>query len=449
MHVTIHESFGQRIAACVRGRLPGEAIISGALAPNEDRSWPRPHHGNPHAASILSRCVTVARQEYLAGRLHEAAFHLGVGAHYALDPMVPYQESSGEHALCEGQFANADRSMKYDANIEVALADGRTADWAVQQLVRAASARPIDLERRLLQAHVCMCQIALAVTEEPEPTVLIKQFSEAFVTLALELEGQLWRYRKAVATAVAAGACGSWDRETGVGTRGALERFSTSAVGAYEVLRSGRQPVAPHIALLYCALLWHFRSRLLAALEQALGKENDTARLRLACRSIAGNYDRIVQLLRSRAGHWDWFSVDWRFWAEKSGLASGWVLGQALEARRRPLAAEEERFRARCAESWGQTWHDSRRCRLVQHLLSAPRGRAAAYAGPVLLLLAVLALLWAGRIISAVAAVLVAAGGAALCLWYVRQALRCWAALCLLARAAAKTDTPGSSPQPP
>lgn len=349
MQVTTHENFAKRIGAYLGEVLPTQALISGAVAPNRDRTWPRPHHLYRRVASTIAQCVRTARKDYVAKRVNEAAFHLGVATHYALDNLVPYPTGTRDHAACEGRFAELDRHIEYPDHVKKGLADGRSAERAVGQLVRLASVRPLNFEQRLQQAHLCLLRLACAVAEEPEPLELVNELADAFVELTSQLEIELARYRKLVEAAFAQHLHGSWDWGGSAEAGSAIDRLCRKAVGTYEVRRSRGETPGSWTDLLREFGLWRFRRRLLAALEDVLHEQGGSGHFRRQFRTIAGNYNRTFSVIQARCSHWRWFDVGWDFWEEKSGLALKWMLRQAREARLGLVEAEEQEFRKKCA----------------------------------------------------------------------------------------------------
>jgi hypothetical protein len=381
----------------------------------------------------------MARAEFLEGRHQDAAFHVGLMSHYALDNLVPHSTGARDHTYCESRFAETDREMQYPRHIETSVADGRLAERSVRQLVRLAATRPLNFEGRLEGAYVSLVRLARAVAEESEPLGIITQLAETFVEFANGLEAELKDYRRRVRTAFAQALDHFWDWEPQSSAGGGPAQVARRAVGVCELLRARGVAPAPHTGLLGRFALWGFRGRLLGGLEKQLGAQG-TRHLRRKCKALARAYRQGVSAVGQRRRHWDWFQIDWGFWDEKGKRALVWVLTNARRTRERAVGGQETQFRKRCAAEAVRWWPGTRRDRLARRCASDLRPAASLYAGGMLAAPIAACALWAAGALPLVAAVPVAAAGALAGVLYARRVLRAMIALSACARAADEGD---------
>jgi hypothetical protein len=379
----MHESFARRIGECLEGRLPVQALLSGAVAPNRDSGWPHLHHGNRQVTAIITKAVRTARSEYLAGEPHRAAFQLGVASHYGLDNLVPRAEPAKEHAEMEARFDHADHNMAYPTEVPTEVADGRLAERSINQLVRVATVQPVNAEQRLAQAYPCLVRIAAAIAEEAEPAGVMEGLAEAFVAFNSRLEGLLARYRKAVQKAFAQQLRASGRKAEGLGA------WRRRAVGLRELLRAGNARPAWHTALADALARRRFRSRLLTELDRTIGAWQDWRVLQQEFRRQARDYEESMRAVERRRGYWDWFPIRWHFWRDKGREALADALDELHEIRAKPVREEEARLRKASARKVLQGWNESGRARLARLCEGSLAAKAMVCAVPGLILLAV------------------------------------------------------------
>ncbi len=386
MLIETHENLATRIHAFAGEMLALQSLMAGSIAPNRDATWPAPHHLNRRSASIIIDSVKLARRDYLAGRSHDAAFHLGAASHYVLDAMVPVRGPSREHAAYESRFSKTDRHMDYQAEMKVSLADGRLAEHAVNQALRIATVTPISIEQRLEAANLCMLRLAAAVMTEREPMVIIDRLADAFVQLSLRHEELLAPYREAMRAALDDRTPENWDAACP-----ALGPGARRAVGIYTTLQQHRETPALHARLLGHHHLQQFRKPRLALLERLVPAHDDGPMVLRECRAVSREYEKAVRGIRERRSHWDWFEVQWEFWEEKGGLALEWMANEVREAREGPLVAAEADFKRNCTAELKAQWAGTTWDRMAQFCEGRPAAQLLVYAVPLAALGALLA----------------------------------------------------------
>ncbi|KPK62528.1 MAG: hypothetical protein AMK73_05980 [Planctomycetes bacterium SM23_32] len=421
MQIGMHEDFARRIGENLDGTLPIQALVSGAVAPNRESGWPQLHHANRQVRAIIAKCVRTARQDYLEGEPHRAAFQLGVASHYGLDNLVPYPEGAKEHAELESRFAHADHNLDYPAEVPKEVGDGRLAERSVSQLVRAATVQPVDVERRLEQAYVCLMRLAFAVTEQREPAEIIEGLADTFVGFNAQIESRLRHYRKLVQKAYAQRLHRIWDW-TDARSAGTFGRASRWAVGTSAILRGRHAHCAPHIALRTWLARSRFRRSLLSALDRMLGAAESQAALQREFKALARDYQDAVSSVQRRREHWDWFQIRWTFWHEKGRAALQKALDDLAQVRAKPLDEEEAEFRKACVADVIRHWTRAWQGRLAQHCAARPWLKAALCAAPGIFLAALGAALKSAGALSGAAAA--ATGGAGV---LVGVPYACWA----------------------
>jgi len=415
-------------------KLSAQSLMAGARAPGYERRWPSPHHGNRRVHSTIVNCVRQARQDYLHGRYHEAAFQLGVASHFALDIMVPHRAPSKEHAVCESRFAQVDHNMHYYREEKKTLADGRLAERSIGLLIRTSHSQPIDFQHRLQVAYLCMQRVIFAVTEEAEPLEIVNQSTEAFVRLASDLEEQLMHYRELVEGAFGQRLSGSWNWELPDAKETRLDVLCRNEVAVHDLLRANGCMPLPHTMLMNRLALWRFRRKLLADLDDMLRWKRGSRHLRGRCASIARRYKRAAARIQERANHWNWFNAEWDFWSQKGELGLKYILLQARRTRQRPVAEEERSYRRECMQAFQRSWSASWRDRIDRFFQGNWRAKVRLYAIPNVVLAGLMVCLVVSGVLSPTAGGAIGVLSAAGYLLYAHRALHSLRALGALAR---------------
>ncbi len=421
MQVATHESFARRMAAHVGERMPADALVEGALAPAHGNGWPQRHHVSQAAARALTRCVRKARRHYLVREYRQAAYELGVAAHYALDSLVPYADQSQEHSAYESELARLDRDLAYTCDLESDVADGRLAERAIAQIDRLSATSPGNKERRLLGANEALLRLAAAVAEEREPMGLIGPLADSLVSVASRVGAWIFRYRRHAEPVFQREVAGCWDWRGDGEPRLRTGRPLRRAVAVYEVLRSRRHVPPLHVALLRRLCVGRLRRAMLRLLDRALGPEADPLQMRGRVKEAMDACVQTVRRIRKRRSHWDWFEVRWDYWLSKGRQVRRQALRALRECREAPARRELREFAKACIAELLEEWPDSRLDRPGRLYRESPGAKAVPYALPPIGLMALGGVAWAAGALPLWAAALSAGAAAGAYLLYARR----------------------------